>query len=561
MLSTTEGHPNQSSRRRRRPSSLSSSVAMVPTMTAAALLVGILLSASSSMVPFHDRSNKSFVAASAVASSSSVRRRPQPQQKQQFLAASASEKKTAVVRPDYDLPKARGKKTPAHPWPVPSKQQAAAVDYSASQRQADAMQQSTEENASRVDVEETNGDLSFEEWLQLFQQAPSREVASRQQQQYQSTMGETSSDTMSYDEWLQQQQQNTQQTQQQKMGKQSAHVASMMLPPNSSSDTFSPPKDLDVMSERKRIILRPLATATGDDSSVGSAASATLPPSDGVYYYDPAALTLSQSSLSSSSSSNIEYDTNDNSKTNNNNTPELTLPETVYDEFGTPHDINDVHNEGRNEVYLEIKPHAAATSIVWGDGISSGRGKDFIGGVLSGSRWNTNQNNKPSSSSMSSSLTSSSIYYSSQDQLIVFFTVATMAIMIGILSARRLRNRNMLVDCMHPDMDDDDDDDELHLDTNSFSAGVTRAFGGVRYDKKYDVDTGQSVTGASSTGGTSALFDAASDDFGSLMGVGGSRSSNRRKGFSSYGTNDVDVGIGNGGGGLHWRGDMEKFDV
>jgi hypothetical protein len=140
-----------------------------------------------------------------------------------------------------------------------------------------------------------------------------------------------------------------------------------------------------------------------------------------------------------------------------------------------------------------------------------------------------------------------------------------MAIMIGVLSARRLRNRNMLVDCMHPDMDDDDDDDELHLDTNSFSAGVTRAFGGVRYDKKYDVDTGRSVTGASSAGGTSALFDAASDDFGTLMGVGSSRSnsssSNRRKGFSSYGTNDVDVGIGNGGGGLHWRGDMEKFDV
>jgi hypothetical protein len=344
------------------------------------------------------------------------------------------------------------------------------------------------------------------------------------------------------------------------MGKQSAHVASMLLPPpNSSSDTFSPPQDLDITSGRKRIILRPLATATGDDSSGGSAASATL-PSDGVYYYDPAALTVSQSSLSSSSSSStIEYDTNDNSKTNNNNTPELTLPETVYDEFGTPHDIIDVHNEGRNEVYLEIKPHAAATSIVWGDGISSGRGKDFIGGVLSGSRWNANQNNnQPSSSSLSSSI------YSSQDQLIVFFTVATMAIMIGILSARRLRNRNMLVDCMHPDMDDEEDD-ELHLDSNSFSAGVTRAFGGVRYDKKYDVDTGRSVTGASSTGGTSALFDAASDDFGSLMGVGGSRSnsssSNRRKGSSSYGTNDFDVGIGSGGGGLHWRGDMEKFDV
>ena len=339
------------------------------------------------------------------------------------------------------------------------------------------------------------------------------------------------------------------------------------------------------MAVKKRIILRPLTTTTttaaGNDSSSdggGSNASSIL-PSDGVYYYDPAALTVSQSLLSSSSSSaaaTMEYDTNDNSKTNNNNnTHELTLPETVYDEFGTPHDINDVHNEGRNEVYLEIKPHnaphnaatgtaaAATTSIVWGNGSSSSgssRGKDFIGGILSGrSRWNTNQNNKLSTSSLSSS----SSIYSSQDQLIVFFTVATMAIMIGVLSARRLRNHNMLVDCMHPDMDDDDDNEELHLDTNSFSAGVTRAFGGVRYDKKYDVDTGRSVSGVSSTGGTSALFDAASDDFGTLMGVGSSRSSNsssnRRKGFNSYGTNDV--GIGSGGGGLHWRGDMEKFDV
>jgi hypothetical protein len=483
---------------------------------------------------------------------------------------------------------------------VPSKQQAAEavapVGYSTSQQSQqqqiiDAMQQSTVENSNASEVddeeEEKNGDLSFEEWLQF--QKP-QQIVSQQQQQHQSTMGVTSSNSISYDEWLQlqQQQQNTQQIQQQqKMGKQSAHVASMLLPPPppnppSSFDSFSPSEELDVMAGKKRIILRPLTTTTaaGNDSSSdggGSNASSIL-PSDGVYYYDPAALTVSQSLLSSSSSSSasatatMEYDTNDNNKTNNNiNTHELTLPETVYDEFGTPHDINDVHNEGRNEVYLEIKPHnaphnaatgtaaAATTSIMWGNG--SSRGKDFIGGILSGhSRWNTNQNNKLSTSSLSSS----SSIYSSQDQLIVFFTVATMAIMIGVLSARRLRNLNMLVDCMHPDMDDDDEEDELHLDTNSFSAGVTRAFGGVRYDKKYDVDTGRSVSGVlSSTGGTSALFDAASDDFGTLMGVGSSRSSNsssnRRKGFSSYGTNDV--GIGSGGSGLHWRGDMEKFDV
>ena len=65
----------------------------------------------------------------------------------------------------------------------------------------------------------------------------------------------------------------------------------------------------------------------------------------------------------------------------------------------------------------------------------------------------------------SATLLSLSLSYLSQDQLIVFFTVVTMAIMISALLACRLRTRNMLDECMHPDLDDDD----LDLDTNSFS--------------------------------------------------------------------------------------------
>lgn len=290
------------------------------------------------------------------------------------------------------------------------------------------------------------------------------------------------------------------------------------------SSTSSPVEDLDVVSGT-RIVLRPLT---------GEAINATVVDPN-VYYYDPAALTFQKSVLEGEggeegAEEEIVVVT----------TPELTLPDTVYDASGTPFKMDSVHAGGRNEVYLEVKPRAVWGSTRGGDG-------DVIG-VLKG-RWNSIRDELTSAA-----LSSSSSSYSSQDQLIVFFTVATMAIMIGALSARRLRTRNMLDECMHPDLDDDD----LDLDTDSFSAGITRAFGGVRYDKKYDVDTGRSVAG-SSTGGTSELFDAASDDFGALMGGGGS-ASNRRKGVHYYGTNDIG-GSGGGVGGLHWRGDMEKFDV
>ncbi|KAL3779667.1 hypothetical protein ACHAW5_008688 [Stephanodiscus triporus] len=109
----------------------------------------------------------------------------------------------------------------------------------------------------------------------------------------------------------------------------------------------------------------------------------------------------------------------------------------------------------------------------------------------------------------------------------------------------------MLEECMHPDLDDDPDVGEGGSFSGS-SVGRGRRRGGARYDhnKKYDVDTGCSVAS-----GGSALFDAASD-YGTLLGGG------RTGGY--YGTNDVGGGGGGGGGGaggLHWRGDMEKFDV
>ena len=42
--------------------------------------------------------------------------------------------------------------------------------------------------------------------------------------------------------------------------------------------------------------------------------------------------------------------------------PELTLPEVVYDASGKKMKLEDVHDGGRNEVFLEVRPRA-----VWGE--------------------------------------------------------------------------------------------------------------------------------------------------------------------------------------------------
>mmetsp|Transcript_21029 Transcript_21029/g.45608 ORF Transcript_21029/g.45608 Transcript_21029/m.45608 type:complete len:590 (-) Transcript_21029:289-2058(-) len=332
------------------------------------------------------------------------------------------------------------------------------------------------------------------------------------------------SSQMDYQEWLQNQGQNDQQPYGQAAD---GSVTNDESPLPKSKLSTSPLEDLDVVAG-KQVILRPRLDNSPKkklaSSPMGSAQSMTNNEGENnepvVYYYDPSAL------QSSSSSTNAK---NGNGEME---APELTLPETVYDSSGHPLKLEALHANGRNQVYLEIKPKA-----VWGSDLSGVSDKwstlqtKFNGGIVGGS--------------------GSGAASQSQDQLIVLFTVATMAVMVGALVAQRLRSKKMLESCLHPELDEEDWDESLVGDGSlasprkSVASSFSRGGGGVRNDKKYDVDTGRSVgsTASNNTSGSGGL----NSGFGALLGS--------RNNGGGYGTNE------NGGGGLHWRGDMEKFDV
>jgi hypothetical protein len=321
-------------------------------------------------------------------------------------------------------------------------------------------------------------------------------------------------------------------------GNNGAHVASYMIP--------SPLEDLDVTSG-KNVVLRPMGIDAADltASGEGGLKQPTTGSNGGgglvVYYYDPSALTASATSVIDGGGGGLGVTAAGGGEMR---MPELTLPDVVYDDSGNAFGLETVHDGGRNDVYLEVRPRGTTT---WG---MDGRGGQMAGSVAD--RWRS-MRGKLGGTSITSSSSSSS-----QDQLIVLFTVATMAVLVGALSARRMRSRNMLDECMHPDLDDDD------LDVGgggSFGgSGIMGGGGSIRgggrggYDhKKYDVDAGDSVVSSA------LLFDAAVSDDGSNLPFGTLLGGGRRGG---YGTNDVSgAGVGGGGGGLYFRGDMEKFDV
>ncbi len=410
----------------------------------------------------------------------------------------------------------------------------------------------------------------------------------------------------------QQQNPNEQYSQQQQQLRQGLHVANYMpssLPQGVKSALLpSPLEDLDVISG-KQVILRPRLTYSKNDNAgdvadpeskarmlpppplgINAAESASSsstssnnvvgvgvdsPPQSQpiVYYYDPQTLLRSPSVLlQSSSSSSSNGKVVENVDPYLDTTPELTLPEIVYTSSGTPLTLEQVHAGGKNEVFLEIKkppPPKQEESAVWKSSASGSSGIVETEARMSSSNpWNAVQNkllhlhNGGGSNSDAGGAGSGGASWHSQDQLIVFFTVATMAVMVGALSARRLRNQRILESCMHPDLDDDDDDlEDFHVIgsvTRSSSNSWSRKHhggGGIRYDKKYDLDTGDGgsrsvVSGFSAITGSGGVGKLKSSDFGALLGGG------------NYGTNGMNGGGGGGGGRLHWRGgDVEKFDV
>jgi len=306
----------------------------------------------------------------------------------------------------------------------------------------------------------------------------------------------------------------------------------------------SPPSLLDEdMGHSVQVILRP--RLTNDDGEVvnsplGSSSSGATAQSGGnepvVYYYDPAAL---QSTASSSTSTN-----GGNAAGEESSTPELTLPETVYDISGQALKLEDVHNGGKNEVFLEVQPRAVwGANSLGGSSTSSSRGGAHMSDRLSSLQAKLQFTSGSSSSSNGGGT-------QSQDQLIVFVTIATMAVMVGMLSAQRLRSKKLLESCMG--LDDDDDEEEEEWTPNPIFGGQGQQQQQVRYDKKFDTET----TGLSprNNNGPTSPSNSSDGGFGALLG--GRNSIGQGSSSNYYGTND--------GGGLHFRGiggDLEKFDV
>lgn len=294
-----------------------------------------------------------------------------------------------------------------------------------------------------------------------------------------------------------------------------------------------PPK-MQQMIPEKQVILRPKSlldepssssTVNGNKKALSVPALGSTQNNNGqepdVYYYDAQGL-VTYSSASQS-------------------TPELTLPDEVYTASGQKLKLSDVHDGGKAEVYLEMNPQAVL-----------GKSWDELNSIQQ-----SLSSSSLSSSSSSTTTTAANAAQQSQDQMIVFLTVATMAIMVGMLSARRLRSRKFLEQCMTPDLDDDLDDiryDKKFDGNNGSSSRRTAAAGSAAYT--YTTSGGSTLGGSNSPGryseyeGSETSLPHFSDLYptqsSSIMG-----SLSRRSG---YGTNEASPG-------LHWRGDMEKFDV
>jgi hypothetical protein len=220
---------------------------------------------------------------------------------------------------------------------------------------------------------------------------------------------------------------------------------------------------------KTQVILRPRPSySTSNTRSIADKSEGKT-----IYYYDPSSLLSSVGSVES---------------------PTLTLPEVIYDANGNIKKLEEIHDGGKTEVFLEVKPKA-----VWGGDVSL----DKLNKKLNWAQLKTVSATRGNVGSAAGN---------ESDQLIVFGTIATMALLVGMLSAKRLRNKRLLEHCMEGDLEEEWDEKKL----DSPSSAVTSR--GNNYGER-----------AALMGGR----------FGEPMG-------GKRESFGSS---------------LHWRGDLEKFDV
>eukprot|EP00573_Skeletonema_grethae_P007729 CAMPEP_0201693950 /NCGR_PEP_ID=MMETSP0578-20130828/6376_1 /ASSEMBLY_ACC=CAM_ASM_000663 /TAXON_ID=267565 /ORGANISM="Skeletonema grethea, Strain CCMP 1804" /LENGTH=518 /DNA_ID=CAMNT_0048179559 /DNA_START=202 /DNA_END=1758 /DNA_ORIENTATION=- len=289
----------------------------------------------------------------------------------------------------------------------------------------------------------------------------------------------------------------------------------------------------------KQVILRPMSQLDDPSSStkktlsvpaLGSTQNGGQDQEPEVYYYDAGGLV----------------------GTAYRNTPELTLPDEVYTASGQKLKLSDVHDGGKAEVFLEMNPKTVlGKSLTELNSIPKSMSSSSGGGATSSLFV----------SRTAASTTAGNAAQQSQDQMIVFLTVATMAIMVGMLSARRLRSRKFLEQCMTPDLEDDLDDVvryDKKFDERS-------AVGSSNNSHRYTADAGAASYAYAASGGSTlgdspgrrsdyAGSETSLPHFSDLYPTQSSSIMGSLSRRSGYGTNDSV-------GGMNWRGDMEKFDV
>mmetsp|Transcript_11282 Transcript_11282/g.15894 ORF Transcript_11282/g.15894 Transcript_11282/m.15894 type:complete len:503 (-) Transcript_11282:187-1695(-) len=160
----------------------------------------------------------------------------------------------------------------------------------------------------------------------------------------------------------------------------------------------------------------------------------------------------------------------------------LHIPDVVYDASGNPVKLTDLNN-GRAEIYLEPPTLTKSTET---DASAMQQAETPSLGATQ-----KQENEQKLSFSQNKKVLTVAQTEQRQDQMIIISTVAVMALLVGALSARRMRSRNFLSSCI----ENESLEDELAYDTayttrSEVASGAYHTFGPAPWKgdlEKFDV--------------------------------------------------------------------------
>jgi hypothetical protein len=193
------------------------------------------------------------------------------------------------------------------------------------------------------------------------------------------------------------------------------------------------------------------------DASATDRSEQAAPVKQAVYYYDPKDTILSQ------------------------NGDILSLPKVVYDASGKAHSLSDL-----NQVPIYVQPPLLGSTASESSNGSSGSVVDLSSSSITFAE-NLDMQATPAREAVQIPKWGSS---TSQDQTIIVATVAVMALLVGALSARRLRSKSFLASCIENEtLEDDMAYDSAYTVTGVGGADSSyNTFGGWKGDlEKFDV--------------------------------------------------------------------------